>query len=216
MALIKATRRDALGTRRAKRLRAAGQIPGVVYGHGQPTESITLNEHEVELAILHGDRILEIELDGHTQTAMVKQVQYDTFGHAVLHVDLARVDLDERVEVKVPIVLKGTPIGVSEGEGTLQQIAADVNIECTVRSIPDEIVVMITGMKVNDYLTRANLPLPEGAKLLDDPAAIVASVTVMAEEEAAPVEVSEAAEPEVIGEKPEAEAAEEGEEKPQE
>jgi len=209
MAVIKATERPELGTRKVRRLRAKGLIPAVVYGHGEQAQSITLNEHEVELAILHGERLLELDVDGKTQNVLIKDVQYDTFGHAVLHVDLTRVDLDERVEVTVPIVLKGTPIGVTDEDGMLQQTTTEVSVECPVRAIPDEIAVTVTGLRVGDTLNVSDLPLPDGAKILDDAETHVASVRVVAEEveEEAVVEGT-GVEPEVIGEKPE----EEGEE----
>ncbi len=207
MALMKATKRDDVGTRKVQALRSEGLTPGVIYGHGQPTQPVTLNKHEVELAILHGERLLEIELEGQKQNVLIKEVQYDTFGQRVLHVDLARVDLDERVKVTVQIVLKGTPIGVSEQDGVLQQTASEVDVECAVRAIPEEITILVTGMNVGDRLTMGDVPLPEGATLLDDPDKAVANVTVLAEEEEAPAE-AEAAEPEVIGEKEQPESQE--------
>jgi len=202
MALLKATKRQDLGTRKVRLLRKQGLIPGVIYGHGETSQPITLSEHDVELAILHGERVLEIDVDGQEQNVLIKDVQYDTFGQEVLHVDLARVALDERVEVTVPVVLKGTPTGVTEGGGVLQQIAAEARIECAVQAIPEQIDVLVTEMKVGDTLTMADLSLPEGAELLDDSAAPVANIRVVVEAEAAPAEEAAAGEPEVIGGKP--------------
>ncbi len=205
MAMIKATKRGELGTRQVRRLRQKGLIPAVIYGHGEQTQPLTLNEHEVKLAILHGKRLLEIDCDGKKENALIKDVQYDTFGQEVLHVDLTRVSLDERVEVTVPIVLKGTPTGVTEDDGMLQQTATEIRVECPVQAIPEEIVVMVTEMKVGDRLAMSELPMPDGARLLDDAEAAVAIVRMVAEEEAPPVEEEAAAEPEVIGEPKEAE-----------
>lgn len=205
MAVLKAQKRPEAGTRRARALRKQGLIPGVIYGHGRKTQPITMAEHDVELAVFHGERLLEIELDGKKENALIKEVQYDTFGQEVLHVDLARVRLDERVEVTVPIVLRGTPAGVSEG-GVLQQAANEVTLECLVSEIPEEIPLQVTDLNVGEAQYMRDLPLPEGAKLLSDGDAMVCSVIVIAEEEAPPEaeEVEEAAaEPEIIGEKPE-------------
>jgi len=213
MALLKATKREQLGTRKVQQLRKEGKVPCVLYGHGEESQPLTLNEHEVELAILHGERLLEIQVGRKKQNALIKEVQYDTFGHHVLHVDLARVDLDERVEVTVRVTLKGTPVGVAEESGVLQQVATEVRIECAVQAIPEEISVMVTDLKVGETLTMGDLPLAEGATLLDDPEVAVATVRFMAEEAEAPVEEEEP-EPEVIGE--EKEAAEEGEAAPAE
>jgi len=207
MAVLRATKREAIGSRKVRRLRQQGLIPGVIYGHGQDAMPVTLSEHDVELALLHGERLLEVDLDGKKQNALIKDVQYDTYGQTVIHVDLARVNLDERVEVTVAIVLKGTPAGVTEEGGVLQQIAAEAKIECMVRAIPEEIDVPVGEMKVGDSLTMADLPLPDGAKLLEDPTAPVATVRLLAEEEAPPAEEEEAvAEPEVIGEEEQADS----------
>ncbi len=205
MPLLKATKRDALGTRKARRLRQNGNIPGIIYGHGEQAVPVTLSEHDVELVVLHGERLLEVELDGETHNVLIKEVQYDTFGQDVLHVDLTRVRLDERVEVTVPIVLRGRPAGLDEG-GVLHQMAPEATIECVVTGIPDDLRVNVADLKVGDSLHMRDLPLPEGATLLEEPEVLVCSVTVVAEEEEAPAEEA-AAEPEVIGEKKEGEEA---------
>jgi len=202
MESLKATRRDELGSRRARRLRKAGRIPGIIYGHDEDPMAVTLSRHDVDVAIHHGERLFEVDVDGAKQNVLLKEVQYDTFEHEILHVDLARVELDERVAVTVRIVLRGTPLGVSE-DGVLTQSAAEANIECMVQSIPEEIVVPVTDLKVGDAMHMRDLPLPQGATLLDDEDALVCRVTVVAEEvEAEAVEEgAEALEPEVITEK---------------
>lgn len=200
METMKATKRTEHGTRAAKKLRKGGKVPGVMYGHGEETQAVALNQHDVEVALLHGERLLEIDVEGKTQNALVKEVQYDTFGHEILHIDLARVDLDERVELTVVIHLVGEPAGVKEG-GSLQQSESEVQIECPVRSIPEEIKHVVTELQLNERLYMKDLELPEGATLLSEPDAVVATVVELAEEEEAPTEGEESAEPEVIGEK---------------
>jgi large subunit ribosomal protein L25 len=201
MATLKATNRTEYGTRAAKQLRKGGKVPGVMYGHGEDTQSVTLNQHDIELALLHGERLLEIDVEGKKQNVLIKEVQYDTFGHEILHIDLTRVNLDERVELTVVIHLVGDPAGAKEG-GVLQQSEAEVQIECPVHSIPEEIKHVVTEMQLNDRLYMKDLILPEGASLLSDADTIVATVAELAEEEEAPAEGEEAAEPEVIGGKP--------------
>ena len=206
MAKISASRREETGTRQVRRLREAGRIPAIIYGHKQEAVPITLQQHEIELALQHAERVLEVNVGDQSENVLVKDVQYDTFGQHILHVDLARVRLDERVEVTVPIVLRGTPAGVEEEDGMLQQIASEVYIECVVTAIPEEIRVSVTEMKVGDTLSMSDLPIPEGATLLDEPDAPVCSVSFVSEEEVEEVEAEEgveAAEPEVIGEQPE-------------
>ena len=205
MAVLKASKREAFGTRKVKPLRAAGMIPGIVYGHGEPPLPITLSRHDVGVVLAHGERLLELDVSGQVQNVLVKEVQYDPMGQEILHVDLARVDLDERVEVTVPVVLRGTPVGAADG-GVLHQVSAQATIECTVRAIPEDIRVSVAEMKIDDVLQMKDLPLPEGAVLVGDGETIVATVSVVKEEvEApAPAEVAPAG-PEVIGEKKEEE-----------
>lgn len=175
-------------------------MPGVMYGHGEGTQAVSLEKHEVEFALQHGERLLEVDVEGQIQNALIKEVQYDTFGKEILHIDLTRVDLDERVELTVEIHLVGEPIGAKDG-GVLQQVESELEIECAVRFIPDEIRHVVTDMKLNDRLYMKDLKLPEGATLLSDGTMLVASVSELAEEAAA-AEGEEIAEPEVIGAKP--------------
>jgi len=210
MEVLKATKREDTGTRKCRTLRKTGMIPGIVYGHKRGAEAISLSHHDMEVALLHGARLLTVEVDGKEQSVMVKDVQRDTFGQHILHVDLARVSLDERVTVTVAIVLRGTPAGVEEG-GVLQQSASEVSVECTARSIPEEIIVPVIGLKIGESVLMRDLPVPDGVTLQAEPDAMVCQITVVAEEEeAAPDEEEAGAEPEIIGEKKEDEPAGDG------
>ncbi len=202
-------KRDALGTRQVSRLRKKGKIPGIIYGHGRDSMPVVIDKHEMELALLHGERLLEVNVGDAKENVLIKDVQYDTFGQTILHVDLARVDLNERVEVTVAVVLRGTPAGIADG-GMLQQTLTAVKLECVVTAIPDDITVPVTEMKIGDSLHAGDLPLPEGAILQGDPQEVVCSV-VMVAEEAEEVEATEEREeePEVIGEKKEPEEGDE-------
>ncbi|MFA6133309.1 MAG: 50S ribosomal protein L25 [Phycisphaerae bacterium] len=210
MAVLKARKRSEIGTRRVKPLRKGGEIPAILYGHKQATVALTVNQHDLAVALAHRERWLELDIEGQKENALLKDVQYDAMGNDILHVDLARVSLDERVKVTVPIVLRGVAAGAAEG-GVVQQINATASIECAVRDIPDDIRISIAEMKVNDVLHMRDLPLAAGMKLLSDAEAIVATCSVIAEVEvAAPAEAAAAGEPEVIGAKKEEEG--EGEE----
>ncbi len=211
-AQLKATPRNERGTRKARAIRKQGLIPCVIYGHGKDCLSVTLSEHDFNVALHHGERLLEIDLEGKTENVLIKDIQWDTYGQVVLHVDLTRVNLDERVEVTVPIVLRGTPAGAADG-GVLQQSANEVRIECIVTGIPEDVRIQVNDLNVGDSLTMGDLELPEGATLLDEPDATICTVIVIAEEQEAPAEEEEgAAEPEVIGEKKEEDEGAEGEE----
>jgi large subunit ribosomal protein L25 len=204
--------REGLGSRKTKRLRDQGLIPGVVYGHTEAVVPVTLPKKELTTHIDRGAHVFDLAMDGRTEKVLVKDVQYDHLGLEILHIDFARVSLDERVEVTVPLELKGTPKGEAEG-GVLQQIINELEIECLVTEIPDNITHSVSEMGIDDVVHIKDLKLPAGAKAMQDPDLIVAMVKVIAEEETAPAPDAGAAEPEVIGRKPEEGEAAEGEEK---
>jgi large subunit ribosomal protein L25 len=197
-ATLKASHRDKIGTNHTRRLREKGLLPAIIYGHGEDPEPVSLSAHDVEMELHHGARVLKLALNGKTGQFLIKDVQYDYLGTTPIHLDLMRVDLDERVTVRVGIELKGTPKGVSEG-GVLDQHLADIQIECLVSDIPETLTPMVTHLGIGDSLLLGDLDLGPGVKALADPHERVASVSVLAEEieeEKAPSE--EEAQPEVI------------------
>jgi large subunit ribosomal protein L25 len=211
-AQVTAKLRDGLGSRANKRLRDSGFIPGVIYGHKEAVVPVTLPKKEVVNHLDRGAHLFDLSLDGKSEKVLVKEVQYDHLGMEVLHVDFARVSLDERVEVTVPLELRGTPKGEAEG-AVLQQIMSEIEVECLVTEIPEAIRHNVADLNKDDVLHVRDLKLPPGVKVLVDGDQIVATVREILEAEAAPVEGT-AAEPEVIGRKPaegeeEAAAAEE-------
>lgn len=209
---ISVKQRGELGSRANKRLRDSGAIPGVVYGHKEAVLPITLPKKELVTHLERGTHVFDLNMDGRSEKVLVKDVQYDHLGLEVLHVDFARVSLDERVEVTVSLELRGTPAGEAEG-GVLQQIISELEVECLVTDIPEVIRHSVAEMGLNSVLHISDLKLPEGVKCLQDADQIVAMVKEIAEEvEAAPAE-AESAEPEVIGRKPEEAEATEGEAK---
>ncbi len=203
-ATVNAEPRDQLGSRANKRLRDAGKLPGVIYGHKQAVVPITLPKKEVVKHLDHGTHLYALSIGGQTENVLVKDVQYDHLGMEVIHVDFARVDLTERVEVTVPLELKGDPKGEADG-GVLTQVVNELEIECVVTDIPSEIVHNVSDMALDTVLHLKDIVLPPGAKALQDPELILATVKVLEDQEA--VE-GESAEPEVIGKTAEETAAE--------
>lgn len=196
--------RSELGSRANKRLRDAGLLPGVVYGHKEAVLPVTLPKKEVVTHLEHGTHLFDLQLDGKSEKVLVKEVQYDHLGIEVLHVDFARVSLDEKVHVTVPLELKGTPKGEADG-AKLQQIIADLHIECLVTDIPDAIRHNISDMEKDSVLHVRDLKLPAGMKVLADGEVILATVREIIEQ--AVTAEAAVAEPEVIGKKKEDEAA---------
>ena len=200
---VKAQSRTELGSRAMKRIRDKGLVPGVIYGHKQAVLPITLDKKEVSTHINRGAHLFDLDVAGKSETVLVKEAQYDHLGIQLLHVDFSRVSLDEKVKVKVPLELKGTPKGEADG-GKLQQIIAELDIECVVISIPEVIRHNVSEMEMDSVLHIKDLAFPEGVKALQDPELIVAMVREVKEEVVAPVAAEAAAaptEPEVIGQK---------------
>ncbi len=205
-AVVTAQTRTQLGSRANKRLRDSGKLPGVIYGHKEAVLPITLPKKEVVKHLDHGQHLFAVTVEGKAENVLVKDVQYDHLGMEVLHIDFARVDLNERVEVTVPLELKGTPKGEADG-GVLQQIVAELEIECIVTGIPDAIRHNVSDMGMDTTLHLKDLKLPDGIKALQDPDLILATVKEIAEEESTEAAEGASAEPEVIGKKKEDEAA---------
>src|ERR1700733_4204158 len=135
-ASVTAKPRSELGSRANKRLRDAGFVPGVIYGHKEAVVPVTLPKKELTGHLTHGAHLFDLNFDGKSEKVLVKEVQYDHLGLEVIHVDFARVSLDEKVEITVALELKGTPKGEAEG-GVLQQILNELEIECLVTDIPE-------------------------------------------------------------------------------
>jgi len=209
METLKGIIRDKSGSRPARKLRDSGMVPGIIYGHGKANVAFATSAHDLELLLSHGEHLVEMDLDGEKDHYLIKAVQRDAFDHLAIHVDFARVSLDETVEVNVPLVLRGTPAGEVDG-GVLTPGVTELALECVVTNIPDEIAVRVSELKIGDSLRVADLPETEGITVLTPGETVVASCRMVAEEvEAEEAEGEEAAEPEVIGK---GEAAGEGEE----
>jgi large subunit ribosomal protein L25 len=199
-AQLEVQHRSELGSRANKRLRDAGFVPGVIYGHKEAVVPVTLPKREVVGHLHKGAHLFDLNLDGKSEKVLVKEVQYDHLGIEVLHVDFARVSLDEKVKVTVPLELKGTPKGEADG-GVLQQVVSSLEIECLVTDIPDIIRHNVAEMKLDDVLRVKELAIPPGVRVLHDPELIVATVKEILEAVSTEPVEGATAEPEVIGRK---------------
>lgn len=161
---LQAESRDLHGKRNAKRLRAGGKVPAVLYGHGQKTVSLVLPAEQITAAVRHGSRVVKLK-GAATDSALIRELQYDTFGLEILHVDLARVSEHERVRVEVPLEVRGQAAGLKEG-GVVEHLIHTIEIECPVSSIPEKIVINVANLKLDDSMTVSQATLPEGAKIV--------------------------------------------------
>src|SRR6202453_978123 len=174
-AQVSAKSRSQLGSRANKRLRDQGFVPGVIYGHKEAVVPVTLAKKELTGHLSHGAHVFDLALDGKNEKVLVKEVQYDHLGQEVIHVDFARVSLDEKVKVTVPVELKGEPKGEADG-GVLQQVIKELEVECLVTEIPDAIRHNVSEMALNDVVHISDLKLPTGVKVLLDGDLIVETV----------------------------------------
>ena len=199
---LNAERRTKIGTHAARALRKAGQVPAIIYGHGETPESVSMALHDVEVALAHGARMLEVSIDGSKKRFLIKAVQYDHLATTPIHLDLTRFDADERVKVRVGIELRGVAKGISDG-GILDQHMADLEVECLVTDIPETLHPFVTELGLGDSLYVKELTLPDGVVALADADERVATVRVLATtdetEEADEEEDKDSAEPERIG-----------------
>ncbi len=205
-------RRTPQGTRAARRLRREGMLPGVLYGHRKDVVPLAVKADQFEAFLRSGQRMVTLQDGPVSEMALVKEVQHDALGTDIVHVDFARVDPDERVEVTVPVELHGEAKGAKEG-GMVDQVLHELKIECRALAIPETFRVDVTELEIEQSLHVRDIEPPEGVKLLDDPDSVIVVVhppraAETPEEEAEAGE--ETAEPEVIGR--EAEETEEDEE----
>jgi large subunit ribosomal protein L25 len=192
--------RDLRGKRNARRLRRAGQVPAILYGHGRDNVCLSIPERELSAIVRHGARVVDLKGDL-SETAFIREVQWDTLGVDMLHVDFTRVKAGEAVEATIPVELWGEAPGTKLG-GIVEILTHELEIECAAASLPEKLRVDINSLELEGSIMAADVPLPEGAKLLTPDTVVVqcmpAAPVLEEEEEEAP---PEAVEPEVIGRK---------------
>ena len=224
-ATLKAEKRQGRGKNEARRLRASGRIPAVLYGAEKGTAVEIAVDPKNLLRILHSEAgvntLIGLELDGGDTRVLVKEYQLDPIDHKLLHADFYQVAMDKTIAVTVPVVLKGEPKGVKQQGGIVDFVHRDIEIEVLPADIPENITVDISELMLHEGVRVRDLQT-EGAKwkaTSDADMMIVHVVTMRAEEEAAPADAvavaatAAPAEPEVIKkgkvEKPEEEPAKE-------
>jgi len=190
--------REQTGKRNMRRLRDAGSVPAILYGHGEAPVNLALGRDEVKTLVRHGARVVDLE-GAVTEKAFVRELQWDTFGVEVLHLDLTRVSVDERVTVEVNVELKGISPGTAAG-GVVDHITHTVEIECLVVSIPEKVILRLGDLQLDGHLNADKIELPEGVTLVTDPDTVIVTCALpVAADEAAGA--SDGSEPEVIGRK---------------
>ncbi len=170
---IVAEPREEFGKGFARRIRAAGKIPAVIYGHGTEPQHVTLPGHEVALIIRKANQVLELDIAGRQQLALVKDVQKDPVRQIIEHIDLVVVVKGEKVVVDIPVHLEG-----ESAPGTIHlQDATTISLEVEATHIPESVTVSIEGLEDGAHVTAADIPLPKGAALVSDPELLVVGVS---------------------------------------
>jgi len=173
---VTAERRENFGKGYARRLRAAGKIPAVIYGHGGEPMHVAVPAHHVALLLRKANAILEIELDGASHLTLVKDVQKDPVRQIIEHLDLLAVRKGEKVEVEVPVHLQGEPF-----PGTLAMLEVPtLKLQAEATNIPENVVVDIEGAHEGTLIHAKDITLPRGAVLADEADLLIVNVTAAA------------------------------------
>ncbi|MHC4246050.1 MAG: 50S ribosomal protein L25 [Planctomycetota bacterium] len=181
---INAATRERLGSRYAQRLRKSGQLPAVIYGHGADPISVSIEEKATLAHLHHGQHVFNVAIDGAaTETCLVKDLQFGYLGDNVIHVDLARVNLDEKVTVRVHLDLVGEIQNAKLAGAIVVHDHSEIEVECTVRNIPESIRVELDGFEQS--VTVGELTMPEGIVAITPAETMIIHVQIAAEEEAA-------------------------------
>ena len=210
---LKAEPRQGSGSRAAEKIRKKGLVPGIVYGHKEANVAVAVSAEDLDRAIrVQHARVLDLQLDGKTETVLIRELQWDYLGKSMLHIDFARVSASDRVKVPVPVELRGAPRAT--GGGVLDQPLHTLHVECSPTQIPEAIRVDISNLTLGEPIHVKELTLPEGVKVLESPEAVVVHLKLPGMEPApvaaaAATAAPTAAEPEVIKKEKKAEEPEE-------
>jgi large subunit ribosomal protein L25 len=170
------------GSRACQRLRDTGQTPGVLYGNQDETFAIKVDTGQLRNLVDSGVRVLDVELDGTKQKAMFRELQWDTYGVKLNHFDLLRIDADQRIEIDVPIELRGTAPGTNSG-GALEQPLHAIRINCLAVEVPEKFTIRINELEIGDSITIADIELDSDFEPLLEPDTVVVRVVEIREDD---------------------------------
>lgn len=213
---LAAERRDGTGKGAARQFRMQGKIPAVIYGRGRDPQPLTIALADLEKSLaghLAGSTVVDLSIDGEAVKTVIREVQRHPLRRGIIHLDFYEIHEGEKITLDVPIHLEGSPDGVRNGGGVLDQVLREIRIEVLPRHIPERVELDVTDLGLAQSLHVSDLHL-ENATLLTDADTTVCSVIPPRGEEEAPTpmvaEEEEAGEPELIR-KPKAEEEGEGE-----
>lgn len=172
--------RNERGKGPARRLRAAGKVPGTMYGEGGDAVSLAVDARALSqvLATDAGvNALIDLQIDGSTHLAMARELDRDPVRGAIRHVDFLRIDRTKPITVDIPVHIEGTSPGISEG-GVLEHHTWQLHVSCLPGQVPDSITVDISSLGVGDSIRVADIAAPEGVTILTAEDEIIASVVI--------------------------------------
>ena len=213
---LTATVRDKTGKGAARQARFGKQIPAVIYGHGRETQALSVGAKALEKALTGVEpesTIIELAVDGKKTRALIREIQRHPVRPDIIHVDFYEIRGGEKITLKVPVHLVGTPDGVRNAGGVLDQVTREVEIEVLPEHIPDRVELDVSALVIGHSLHARDLMIPNATLLTLADLTIATVVPPRAEEVAAPAAeaATEVAEPELIRKVREGEEGEEGE-----
>lgn len=178
---ITAVKRSGNGKNLARTLRNEGKVPAIVYGEGKETVSIALDNVELTTLLRHHKSeniVADLVIDGEApQSVLLQDLQHEIMSRSVLHVDFLRLSSTHKITLQVEVQLKGDAVGIEAG-GVLDQLLHEVSVECLPANVPEVIMVDVSGLKVGDMLSLADVVAPKGVEIMGDPEVAVASVNL--------------------------------------
>jgi large subunit ribosomal protein L25 len=183
---LKGGRRESVGSRSARKLRADGRIPANIQGEGKPHADIHIDSRAFLTARRHHEKMFDIDLGDKTETVLIKEMQYDAFGDQLIHIEFRRVTRGVAIDAEVEVHFEGQARG-----GVLQVVHHLVKIKAIPSKIPDEILVNVESLKAHETFKAKDLKLPEGVTLVSSPDFVLAIVADATKVDAPPPAAAE-------------------------
>jgi large subunit ribosomal protein L25 len=205
--VVKTEKRQGLGTNAARRLRAQGFVPAVLYGESMDTTALVLAKKDIVqiLRLESGENtIFKVAVGADSYDAMIKEIQVNPATDELQHVDLIRISMDKPIKVTVPVEHSGEPVGVKAEGGFVDFVTREIEVECLPRDIPESLAIDISELHINQSFKVQAMAVPAGVKVLTDPNTVLVLISMPHKEE----------EP-FPGEKPEGEVAAEEPKEPE-